>query len=273
MTGPRGVPDIAGARGVPDVTAFGHRLGTLDVGPALAGAPDVVGPATSDELVLEKVRILQVLFETAAGTAEAVLPPALHPSVPPHLSWVVRHCPESPAGPFRLAETRIGCRAGTKPRGYLVGAVVDNPAAGDLLSDRWGFRCHAGEVRLDVGYDRVAARVALDGVVVLDVALVDPEVVAGGSVKYVPNLNPARTALGLALVQVDADYAFERIERGRPELGVFHPAAWGEPRLRPTTPVSATLTTTTVTLHRLTWACDPHRPALEGTVHLDTMKP
>ncbi|MGH9035573.1 MAG: hypothetical protein ACRD0O_07390 [Acidimicrobiia bacterium] len=246
---------------------FGHRLGTLDVGPALAGAPHVA-LSGDDELVLEGVRTLQVLFETEASTAEAVLPLALHPSIPPHLSWIVRHCPDSPAGAFRLAETRIGCRSGTKPRGYLVGAVIDNPVAGDLLAARWGFRCQTGEVRLDIGFDRMTARVVLDGQVILDLSLVDPEVVAGGSVKYVPNLNPARTELGLQLVQVDADYAFERIERGRPRLDSFAPAAWGEPRLRPTLPVSATLTTTTTTLHRLAWACDPHRPAREGTVQL-----
>lgn len=258
---------MTGARGVPEVTAFGHRLGTLDVGPALAGAP-VIGTAAGDELVLEGVRTLQVLFETDAGTAEAVLPPALHPSIPPHLTWVVRHCPDSPAGAFRLAETRIGCRAGTKPRGFLVGAVIDNPVAGDLLAARWGFRCQTGAVHLDIGFDRMTARVVLDGRVILDVSLVDPEVVAGGSVKYVPNLNPARTQAGLQLVQVDADYAFERIERGRPRLDGFAPEAWGEPRLRPTMPVSATLTTTTTTLHRPAWACDPHRPAEESTVQL-----
>ena len=68
----------------------------------------------------------------------------------------------SPWGPFAMAQTRIECRSGVRPRGFLIAAVVDNAAAAAALSSRWGFRVMPGEVRLRRFYDQVRAEVTID---------------------------------------------------------------------------------------------------------------
>ena len=78
----------------------------------------------------------------------------------------------------------------------------------------------------------------------------------------------ARTPRGLRLVQVDPTFAVERAERGRPHLVAFDAAAWGDARIVPMHPVSASIAIADVTLPRLRYLCRPDVWAFEGTERL-----
>ena len=168
-------------------------------------------------------------------------------------------------GPFRLAQTRLGCRAGVRPRGFLLSAVCDNDDAAEALASRWGYRIEPGDVRLTRYHDRVVASVVRGGSSMLEVSLLDPEPISGGDVQYVATMNLAETPRGLRLVQVDPEYTFHKAERGTPSLSTFDAAAWGDARVRPSWPVSASITVADITLPRLRYVCRPDVPALAGT--------
>ena len=71
---------------------------------------------------LPGAEILQLAFEVPRDTA-ALLPRAMHPAIPPYATiWVTRY-PESPVGPFTLAQIRLMGRAGAHPRGLVLGCT------------------------------------------------------------------------------------------------------------------------------------------------------
>src|SRR5207248_7972144 len=124
----------------------------------------------------------------------ALLPKALHPTIPPVVMISVARYPDSPAGAFVLAQVRIGCRAGVRPRGFLLQAYSDSAAACDALASQWGHRCAAADIRLQQYHDRIEASVSRNGTAILRAALIDPEPVSGGDIQYVANMNLARLA-------------------------------------------------------------------------------
>ena len=69
---------------------------------------------------LPGAEILQLAFEVAEDT-RALLPRAMHPAIPPYATWLVTRYPESPVGPFALAQLRLMGRAGAHPRGFVLG--------------------------------------------------------------------------------------------------------------------------------------------------------
>jgi hypothetical protein len=210
-----------------------------------------------EPLTLESVEILTVTYEIRAAVNEAVLPPGLHPTIPPIVTFVVWRTTG-----FSLAQVRIGCRSGMRPRAFLVSAVLDGVAA-PPLAERWGFAIRPGAVELTRSYDRI--RVRVDGGNLLDVDMVDPSPLRPGDIQWIANMNLAQTPRGLRLVQVDPDYAVTRAERGRPRLHHFDASAWGEPLLEPVHPVVATFAVADVTLPRLRFVCRPDVLAFFGT--------
>ncbi|MDQ1395462.1 MAG: hypothetical protein QOG64_721 [Acidimicrobiaceae bacterium] len=241
--------------------------GTLDPAAPVAGAPTMSSLAT-DPLTLEGVRILHVFYEIEATGSEALIPPALHPTVPPTVAFTVWKCPASPWGPFTLAQVGVGCRAGVRPRRYLLSAVVDNETAGRALAERWGYRITPGTPVLRIYHDLVEATVERDGAIILQIGLGRPEPISGGDVQYVANMNPAHTPDGFQLVQVDPEYTFSKADRGRPSLPVFEAAAWGDDRVRPSYPVSAASTVADITLPKIRYIARLDVPALQGTTAL-----
>ena len=183
---------------------------------------------------LEHVEILTIVYEASADTNEAVLPAGLHPTMPPIVSWSVWRCTDSPWGPFAMAQTRIECRSGMRPRGFLVSAVVDSPAAATALADGWGFACRPGSVTIDRAYDRALVRVTdEDGARLLEADVVDPVTLRPNDIQWIASMHLAHTPRGLRLIQVDPEIEVHRAERARPTLRQFDAAAWGEPLLRP----------------------------------------
>lgn len=223
----------------------------------------------TEPLVLEEVETFQLLSEIDTGTVASLLPPGLHPTLPGVVNWSVQRVGTSPWGEFHLAQTRIECRSGLRPRVYLVSAVCDSVPAAAALAERWGYTVATGSVDLDRHYDRIDARVAIAGTTILSLVLHDPEPLRPGDVQYMASMNLARTPRGLRLVQVDPDFEVVRAERGRPEILAFDAAAWGSADLRPVYPISASLTVGRMTLPRLRFLCQPDRLAFDGTERVD----
>jgi hypothetical protein len=240
------------------------ELGTLDVKPLLDGAPTMEALDTP-ALVLPGVEIFQALHEIESGPMLDVLPPALHPTMPPTISLVAWRATDTELGTFTMVQVRVGCRAGVRPRGFLLSSVVDDAAAGELLASRWGYRTDPGTPRMQTSHDRVRVSVERDGATILDVSLVGPEPISGGDVQYVANMNLASTPAGLRLVQVDPEFEFHKASRGRLQLDVFDAAAWGESRLVPSWPVSVSTTVADVTMPVIRYTCKIDVPAMAGT--------
>jgi Acetoacetate decarboxylase (ADC) len=252
--------------------------GSLDIRPLVAGSPEVV---LDDDRVLrvDDVDILQVLYEVRVADRESLVPPALNPTIPPVVSFLVYRAKESDFGPFALAQVRLTARSGVRPRAYLVSARCDNPELSALLARSWGFRVTPGEITLRRFHDRVDCTVSEPagtggggrgpGPTILDVSLVDPVPVTGHDVQYPPGMHLARLERDGVwvprIVQVDSEYEFRRADRGRPSLASFDAAAWGDDRLVTDIAVSASFAACDMTVANVRYICNPDIPAAEGT--------
>jgi hypothetical protein len=236
---------------------------------ALAEDVATMSEFATEAIRFENVETLQLFSEVASRGVESLLPPALHPTIPAAVTWLVQRFPASPWGPFSLAQCRIECRSGLRPRGFLRAAVVDQEGAAAELTAGWGFTTLRGEVDLRRSYDLISARVRSGGREILDIELRSPEPLRGQDVYYVANMNLAHTPRGLRLVQVDPDFEVERAERGEPFVRSFDAAAWKSEGVRPSHPVSASFTVATVTLPLVRFVCRPQVLAFEGTERVD----
>ena len=238
--------------------------GTKSVGSLEADAP-VMADLDTELSVLEDVLILKVLHEISADAFTDVLPPGLHPTIPPLVTWMVWQVGSSEFGAFSLAQLRVECRSGARPRAMLVSSIVDSTNPADALAARWGFRTRVGEVAVDRSYDRAGVQVSLGGEVVLDFSAVDPVPLRPSDLQWMSSMHPAQTPRGFRLVQVDPTYEVARAERARPLLKVFDADAWGEPAIVPTNPVAATISSATITLPKIRFLCAPDQLAFMGT--------
>ena len=241
--------------------------GSLDIRQLLEGAPTVT--LDDRELHVDDVDILQVMYEIGASDVESLIPPALNPTIPPVVSFLVYRARDSEFGPFSLVQTRLTARAAVRPRAFLVSARCDNPDAAEVLSSSWGFRIEPAEIRLRRFHDRVDCSVVVDRKTILQVSLIDPQPITGHDIQYAPGMHLARVhgddGTKPRLVQVDSEFVFRRADRGRPELGTFDSSAWGDQRLVPLEPVSASFTACDVTITAVRYVCNPDIPASEGT--------
>jgi hypothetical protein len=238
--------------------------GTKPVAALEADAPVMEGFDT-EPAVLEDVLIVKVLHEISAEAITDVLPAGLHPTIPPLVTWMVWRVGTSELGPFSLAQLRIECRSGARPRAMLVSSVVDSPDAADALAVRWGYRTQIGEIAVDRSYDRAGAAVSLGGDVVLDIEAVDPVPLQPSDLQWMSSMHPAHTPRGFRLVQVDPSYDVTRAERARPIVKAFDATAWGEPAIVPTHRVAATISSATITLPKIRFLCAPDQLAFMGT--------
>jgi hypothetical protein len=243
-------------------------FGTLDVG-ALDGVPTMT-LLDASELTLAGAELLQIHYEIDAVDLTAVLPPACQPTIPPTLTLLVLHCPASEHGPVTMAQLRIGCRSGIWPRNYLLAAVVAEPEAAEALGARWGVRSLTGQVEVSARHDRVEAVVtSADGETLAHTALVDPQPISGRDLWYAPNLHLADTPRGRRLVHVDLQFTeVGQADRGRAEIATLDAGAWGEARIVPRYPISASFVVGDLRLSHVGLLNDPQLPAVEGTEKL-----
>jgi hypothetical protein len=243
--------------------------GSADLEELAQGAPTLADLRT-EPLKLHGVETLQLLFEIQREGAGRLLPAGLHPTIPPAVTWLVQRVAESPWGAFALAQCRIQCRSGLRPRGFLRRGICDREDAAAELAARWGYALSPGEIRLERAYDRIRAVVAVTGEPILDASLCDPAPLRSEDAYYVASMHLAWTPRGLRLVQVDPDYELQRAERGRPLLAGFDAAGWDCAGARPSHPVSASFTLGSLTLPALRYLCRPEVLAFEGSERVDT---
>lgn len=227
----------------------------------LAAAAPVMPSMDPEPVTFDHVEVFQAIFEMAYSSRESTLPPALHPTTPPLLVLLAWQVPDGPWGPFSMAQVRLSCRSGVRPRGFVAGCLVDSDAAASELASRWGFPASVGAVRLDRFYDSVV----LDVGRAMRVTGIDPDPLGPGDVQYTVTTTLAHTPRGLRLVQVEPEYELRRVERVRPRLDHFDDTAWGDRGLVPRHPVSASVGVGTLSIPRLRFVSRPDIMAFDGT--------
>ncbi|MDG2111953.1 MAG: acetoacetate decarboxylase family protein [Actinomycetota bacterium] len=238
--------------------------GTASVDELARGAA-IISEFSSDEVVLTDVECFQLTAEMRNQAREAVLPPGLHPTVPPALSLQAWNVGSSPWGAFSMATVRITCRSGARARGFMVGAVVTTQAAVDGLRSNFGFPARLGDVRFRRSYDGVDLEVDLDGTTIATATGLDPDPMAANDVQYTGSLTLAETPLGCRLVQVEARHDTTREERLTSRLLSFDGAGWGQPLLDPYYVVASSVTVAEVSMPAVRFVCDPEKYAWDGT--------
>ena len=243
--------------------------GTAPLDELVAHAATMPGFSTQ-ALTLPDAEVFQAMFESHIGGSEASLPPSLHPTAVPTLIVQVWRCPDTPWGPFALAQGRVGARSGLRPRGHVQACVCDNEDATRALRERWGLPVRSGVVSLRHHYDVVEASVVVDGNTVLSVRGNDSEPLGTGDIAYSQTVALANTPRGLRLVQIDCDIAVTRAERLRPHLDAFDAEGFGmHPTVQPYHAVSSSIALGAITLHRLRFVCRPEELAFSGTEPID----
>lgn len=242
-------------------------FGTLELPSAVASLPTLRNLDT-EPWTLPKAEIVQMAFEVPRAT-HALLPKALHPAIPSYVTiWVTRY-PESPIGPFLLAQLRLMARAGAHPRGFVLRAYASTREAATGLRERWGLPTETATVTLKRRHDRVMAQVIRAGATILDAALVDPQPISGGDVQYIHSVTLAQAPLDGKtapwLVQVDPRFTFHKAERGRPDVSRLDGEAWGAPGLALQNPIACTACTCDTDLPRIRFVMDPEVPVVRGT--------
>jgi hypothetical protein len=244
-------------------------FGTLELRSATPGAPRLPHLDT-DAWTLPQAEILQLAWEVR-GDVMRLLPPALHPAIPQYMTFVVTRYPQTPVGPFVLAQCRLMARAGAHPRGYVLGAVTSTPEAARDLASRWGLPAEPGSIVWQRYHDQVAVSVSRDGALILGAALLDPEPISPGAVQYIHSVTLALGPEGggkPVLVQVDPHYTLHRAERGRPKVTRFDAAAWHAEGLSLANPIAASVTTADTDLPQIRFVMDPEVPVIHGTRRL-----
>lgn len=246
-------------------------VGSRNLSGLFKAAP-LVTISSEDRWELPAAQILQLMYEIDDPQMTTLIPPALHPTIPPTLVLTVTRVPESPAGPFVLAEVKVGARSGARPRGFLAQGYCDSAEAITALGARWGYPLRQAEVTLEKRYDRIHATVKAGGTTALELTLLNPEPISGNDLQYLANLNLARVTRDGAeldrLVQVDADYVFRSADRGKPQLDAFDPAAWQLAGAKPIHPVSASYAVAGITMPVLRYLVDPVKPPLQSVERL-----
>ena len=202
--------------------------GTASVDELAAGAAEI-SSFGSEPITLSGVTGLSLIAELRRSAREEVLPPGLHPIVPPAMSLLAWDVGDSPWGAFSAAFVRVVCRSGARARTFCVGAAASTQDAIDGLRSQLGFPAQRADVALRRRYDGVDLTVAQigkagDGTTnrnsagpMLAVSALDPDPLSVGDLQQVGSINLARTPLGLrARPGRDASCAVPRGAAGRP---------------------------------------------------------
>jgi hypothetical protein len=239
-------------------------IGTADARDLVPDPPTLDAFAT-ESVVLPGATVVQFISEIRVSGRESSLPSGLHPTNPPSVVFQFWDCPESPWGPFRMAQGRVACRSGLRPRGFVQGCVTDSPAVAEALRSQWGFPATAGEIVVDRGYDRVRSEVAVGGRTVFAFTGRDPDPLGNGDIAFTATVALAQTPRGLRLVQIDCDYSASRAERVRPVVDAFEPGAWLPASIDVTWPISAAVAIADITLEPHRYVSKPDELAFTGT--------
>jgi len=240
-------------------------FGTLDIDQAMQTAP-TMADLTPETMELPSATVLQVSYEVAHEPALTITPPALHPSIPPYVTFNLYHHPSSPLGPFDLVTVRLIVRAGIRPRGLLLQAFCSDEGATEHLATRWGYRVRTADITQQQRHDRISATVSIDGSRALGFALTESEPVSGGDLELFDNLHLTQLPdQGPVIVQVDPSYQYAQAQRGVPQLDVFDAEVLGVQGVEPVYPIVAVSCVADMTLSAPRFVLDPTQPAVKGT--------
>ena len=250
--------------------------GTASVDELAAGAAEIAAFGT-EPVRLGGVTGLSLVAELRRQAREDVLPPGLHPIVPPAMSLLAWDVSESPWGPFSAVFIRVVCRSGARARTFCVGAAASTAEAVAGLRSQFGFPAQRADVVLRRHYDGIDLAVTpadetVDNAVarngtgpMLELSALDPDPLSVGDLQHVGSMNLAHTPLGLRLVQVETHHEPSRVERLSARIDAFDAAAWGQPLLDPYWIVSCSVSLEDIEIPAIRFVCDPLKPAAEGT--------
>jgi hypothetical protein len=238
--------------------------GTADLDAFARGAPRLAS-FDGEPLTLPGVELLQLTYELGGCAPESVFPPALLPTLPVLAVLALWRAESGPLGRFALAQLRLTCRSGVRPRQLLVASFADGEPARAALNERFAFGARPARIRLERFYDRVEASVDADGATALEVTGLAPLPLATSDLQFFSSMHRADTPKGLRLVQVDSELRVTRAERAQPHLVRFSSEAFGLAAARLAYPVAAFVALCDVTLPRLRFMCRPDVPAFAGT--------
>lgn len=227
---------------------------------ALANGAATIEEWATDSVELGQVECFQLIAEMRSTAREAVLPPGLHPTIPPALSIQGWNVNDGPWGSFCFVHTRVSCRSGVRARGFTTAAIATTQAAVDGLGAQFGFPVRLGSAALRRHYDGVD--LSADG---LTVTGLDPTPLGSSDVQYTGTLNLADTPSGIRLVQVETNHSGDRVERLQGRILAFDPGAWGNELLSPYHVVSSSIAVETITLPAVRFVCRADELAFTGT--------
>ena len=247
-----------------------HRYGTLDIAGRAATAPRLKALG-GEPWILKGAQILDCRMEIDAGPADALIPPSLRPGIPSYGALVVTRAPDSPVGPFVLAELRVGVRIGAVAGFFVVGAVCDSHPARQALAERWGYSVAAGEVRLDDLYHQVTARVQVGGRPALEIRLTERRLLPGTRMNTPSVVNLAQAPDGrLILAAAPVQAAYAQADGGPHVMPVFNGEAFGAGQaFRPMFHMGAAFGTADLTQGATAFIVDPLIPAEESIEAVD----
>lgn len=241
-----------------------HRYGSLDIAAKARRAPALKALAT-EPWVLKGARVLDCRTEIDAGAGDDLIPPSLRPAMPSFGSIIVSQFPDSPVGPFNLAELRVGVRMGAIGGLFSIGAVCDCEPARQALSERWGFNVLAGEVILEDLYHRVDATVRVAGRTVLHLRLTHRQLLPGTRLNVPSVVNLAKLDGAPILTHAPVIMAYAQADGGKQALLAFDGSAFGAGEaFRPVFPMGASYGVADMTLGAVDLTIDPVRPAEES---------
>lgn len=246
--------------------------GNMNVAAFAAGNAGEIHGYKTAAWTLKGAEILNIHYEINNDTVQDLIPVALRPAIPAYAIFNATHYPESPVGPFTIAEVRIGSRAAVRPRGFVLRSYVSTEAAARELVQRWGYPAVVGDVYFRAFHDRIVARVTTAaGVRALEMEMLDRELLSGNDIQYISSMHLARNKEDgkLVLAQVDPEWTFHKAERGRPHMIALDSKSWGAGEmLRAEYPISASYAVADVTLSPIRYISDPNVDSFKGTTQI-----
>jgi hypothetical protein len=246
--------------------------GTLDVKSWGGHAVPALSSFKPEPWTLSGVTILECRTEVAADPAMKLVPPSLHPAIPPLASITFTSVPESPVGPFKLAEVRIAARIGGRGVYFVLNSFCDNEAARTELTERWGYPVAEGEISLKDLHYMAAGTVTAGGKTVLDIRLSHREPLPGTRLNAPATLNLVRNREDgkLLLAGIPVASTYTRNDRGRQEIQVLDADACRTGgNLRPTNPLSITIGAADLTIPGIEFTVDPIEPGETSLRYVD----
>jgi hypothetical protein len=238
----------------------------------LAESVPTIDKYLKDTIEFRDVTCFQMTMEMRNAAREAVLPPGLHPTIPPAISLQVWEVGDSLWGSFTAVICRITCRSGVRARGFTSAVYASNEQVSNELAKNFGFASKSADINFRHSYDGSDIQVVKSGVEILSISSLDPNPMGLNDIQYTGNLNLCHTPNGLRMVQLEVQHQATRVERLTSRLDSFDGNAWGNKLLDPYHMVSSSIANETITIPPVRFVCKPDELAFTGTESISEEK-